>query len=581
MKLSIVAGATSQSINVFIRDSSSTTGAGLSGLVFNTASLAAYYSFTGANATAVSISLATLSLVTSAWATGGFIEIDSVHMKGWYRLDLPNAVLAASSGRVVSLHLYGATNMAPCPVEIELTGWNNQDAVHGGMSAIPNTACTTNASLLTSGTGTDQISVSAGKTLLQATQTGVVIPTVTTVTNQLTAAAIATGIWQDTTAGDFTAASSIGKSLYTSGAVPGSAGGHFIAGTNAATTVTTSFTTTFTGNLTGSVGSLTTNNDKTGYSLTTAPPTAAAVATAVWTDATSSDFTTTSSPGKILVTQLGGAFSTTSSSIYSTASLANAPTGGSAPTTAQIATAVWTDLLASSDFSTASSVGALVKANVGGDTSGTTTLLARVTALRSGYLDNLSAGAVALASGVVVTTNNDKAGYSLTQAFPSNFAALALTAGGKVSGVVLADTVTTYTGNTVQTGDAYARLGAAGAGLTALGDTRIANLDAAVSSRSTYAGGAVASVTASVTVGTNSDKTGYSLNLGQTGYAPRNLGSIADAALTTGDLLVAAGSGAAGKETVVGTAYTVMTPSTGTTVRVFTLDSSTSPASRT
>jgi len=33
------------------------------------------------------------------------------------------------------------------------------------------------------------------------------------------------------------------------------------------------------------------------------------------------------------------------------------------------------------------------------------------------------------------------------------------------------------------TGDAYARIGAAGAGLTALGDTRIANLDAAVSTR--------------------------------------------------------------------------------------------------
>ena len=62
-----------------------------------------------------------------------------------------------------------------------------------------------------------------------------------------------------------------------------------------------------------------------------------------------------------------------------------------------------------------------------------------------------------------------------------------------------------------QSGDAYARIGAAGAGLTALGDTRIANLDAAVSTRSTYAGGAVASVTAPVTVGTNSDKTGYAL----------------------------------------------------------------------
>ena len=43
--------------------------------------------------------------------------------------------------------------------------------------------------------------------------------------------------------------------------------------------------------------------------------------------------------------------------------------------------------------------------------------------------------------------------------------------------------------------------------------TKLANLDAAVSSRSTYSGGAVASVTAAVTVGTNSDKTGYSLSV--------------------------------------------------------------------
>ncbi len=70
----------------------------------------------------------------------------------------------------------------------------------------------------------------------------------------------------------------------------------------------------------------------------------------------------------------------------------------------------------------------------------------------------------------------------------------------KVQGVLLTDTLTTYTGNTPQTGDAYAKvndvtiglaaikgyvddIGVAGAGLTALGDTRIANLDATVSSR--------------------------------------------------------------------------------------------------
>lgn len=45
---------------------------------------------------------------------------------------------------------------------------------------------------------------------------------------------------------------------------------------------------------------------------------------------------------------------------------------------------------------------------------------------------------------------------------------------------------TLLTGNhNPQSGDAYARVGANGAGLTALGDTRLANLDATVSSRST------------------------------------------------------------------------------------------------
>lgn len=90
---------------------------------------------------------------------------------------------------------------------------------------------------------------------------GIAITTVTTVTNQLTAAAIATGVWQDATSGDFTTASSIGKALYIANVAPGAAGGHFIAGTNAATTITTALTTTFTGNVTGnvsgSVGSVT------------------------------------------------------------------------------------------------------------------------------------------------------------------------------------------------------------------------------------------------------------------------------------------------------------------------------------
>jgi hypothetical protein len=62
-------------------------------------------------------------------------------------------------------------------------------------------------------------------------------------------------------------------------------------------------------------------------------------------------------------------------------------------------------------------------------------------------------------------------------------------------------------------------VGDAGAGLTAIGDTRLANLDAAVSTRSSHAAADIWSVEArtvtggTVTAGTVSDKTGYSLSV--------------------------------------------------------------------
>lgn len=243
MKVSIVKGATSVLLRIFIQDSSSTIGAGLTGLVFNSAGLTCYrMRDDDGNAGATAISLATATLGT--WASGGFKEKDATNAAGWYEFGITNAAIATGS-RTVGIHLKGATNMAPLPIEIELTGWDNQDAVHGGMSALPNTAVTTNASLLTSGSGTDQVLVASGKVVTPDTQkvdvntiktnpvvnggtftfptnstgasttniTAGTITTVTTVTNQLTAAAIATGIWQDATAGDFTAANSIGKSV--------------------------------------------------------------------------------------------------------------------------------------------------------------------------------------------------------------------------------------------------------------------------------------------------------------------------------------------------------------------------------
>jgi len=160
MKLSLKAGTISKSVLVFVQDSSQSMGIGLAGLVYNTSNLVAYYCQPGVTG-ATAITLATLASTTAAYSSGGFKEIDATNMKGVYRLDIPNAALTGATSVVVMLS--GAADMVPVVLEIELTAWNNQDTVRGGLTALPNTACTTNASLLTSGAGTDQISVASGR----------------------------------------------------------------------------------------------------------------------------------------------------------------------------------------------------------------------------------------------------------------------------------------------------------------------------------------------------------------------------------------------------------------------------------
>lgn len=176
---------------------------------------------------------------------------------------------------------------------------------------------------------------------------GTTVGTVTTVTNQLTAAAIATGVWQDTTSGDFTVAGSIGKSLFTSGNAPGAASGLAIVGSNMGTV------------------SIATNG------------------------ITSLSFQT--------------------DSITSTAIKSNAID--------KIAAGVWQDVTAG-DFTVANSVG---KSVMNGVSLGTGLTVASV----SGAVGSVT-------SGVTVTTNNDKTGYSLTQSFPTNFSSLSIDASGRV-----------------------------------------------------------------------------------------------------------------------------------------------------
>ena len=111
----VYAGLISQTIDIFLQDSSSSTGQGLAGLVYDSAGLVASYR-KGATGSRTAITLATQT-VGGAFSSGGFVEVEATHMKGVYRLDLPNA--AVDTEGFVTLFLYGATNLLPTALRID------------------------------------------------------------------------------------------------------------------------------------------------------------------------------------------------------------------------------------------------------------------------------------------------------------------------------------------------------------------------------------------------------------------------------------------------------------------------------
>jgi hypothetical protein len=177
----VYANTASQTIDIFLQDSSSSTGQGLSGLVFNSAGLVASYR-KGATGSRTAITLATQT-VGGAYSSGGFVEIDATNMKGVYRLDLPNA--AVDTEGFVTLYLYGATNLLPTalridcrPLPVDVKKVDTQTAsASAGVTFPASIASPTN------------ITAATGVTLAAVTHTGAVIPTVSNVTDGVTLAA--------------------------------------------------------------------------------------------------------------------------------------------------------------------------------------------------------------------------------------------------------------------------------------------------------------------------------------------------------------------------------------------------------
>ena len=122
-KLILKKGVTDKTVYLFIQDSSVSTGAGLTGLAYNTTDLACYYVRPGGSATQISLATQT---VTGAHSDGGFVEVDSTNMPGVYRLDLSDAVCASGVDSVVVM-IEGAEDMAPCVLELQLDDYDLSD----------------------------------------------------------------------------------------------------------------------------------------------------------------------------------------------------------------------------------------------------------------------------------------------------------------------------------------------------------------------------------------------------------------------------------------------------------------------
>ena len=97
-KLSVKKGSTSRIEYIFVGDSTSATGTGLTGLTYQSSGLLSHYIRPAGSATTITLATQT---VTGSYSSGGFVEVDQTRMPGLYRFDIPNAVFASGSSSAI------------------------------------------------------------------------------------------------------------------------------------------------------------------------------------------------------------------------------------------------------------------------------------------------------------------------------------------------------------------------------------------------------------------------------------------------------------------------------------------------
>jgi hypothetical protein len=117
--ITIAPGSTSQSIELYL---------GVTGLTASTSGLTARYNRT--RTASVSIPLVART-IAQAWTAGGFAEVDATNMPGVYRLDLPDAALAAGADDV-TIVVRGASGTNGAVMTIKLSSGGLTEAQTAG-----------------------------------------------------------------------------------------------------------------------------------------------------------------------------------------------------------------------------------------------------------------------------------------------------------------------------------------------------------------------------------------------------------------------------------------------------------------
>lgn len=156
-----------------------TTGLIIGTLADNEATTTAYSS---ASSTVETIT--TLGTFAAPTATKcRFKEVDATNHKGVYELQFADARYAVSGAKSLLVTIIANSTTEEVSFIIPLTDYDPYDVVRQGMTALPNVVSGSAGAIVTSGTGTAQLSTSSGLvTLASATHTGAVIPTVSAVT---------------------------------------------------------------------------------------------------------------------------------------------------------------------------------------------------------------------------------------------------------------------------------------------------------------------------------------------------------------------------------------------------------------